>query len=173
MLRAPVMPNKAKTELDKRALLEAFKQQIETELQRATERARDAAEGATHAENRAEGDKDMRATEASYVARGHSERVAQLEQALARLALMQPKTFRDGDPIQLGAVVCLDHQGTQSWYFLIPVAGGQRVTIQGCEFQALTAQSPLGSALIGLVAGDEVEVTTPQGLRSSEIISVH
>jgi hypothetical protein len=70
--------------IDKRALLAALKDQLARELERSTERARDAASAATHEENRAEGDKDMRATEASYVARGHSERVLQLEQALAR-----------------------------------------------------------------------------------------
>lgn len=158
--------------LDKHALLEAFKGHLSAELERAKQRAQDAAAGATHEENRAEGDKDMRATEASYVARGYSERVLQLEQALARLNALQPRTFADGDTIQQGAVVCLEHQGTRSWYFLIPVAGGQRVTFNGREYQTLTAQSPLGAALIGLSAGDDVEVTTPQGLRTSEIISV-
>jgi transcription elongation GreA/GreB family factor len=162
------MPSK----LDKQALLDAFRRDIEVELERAKERARAAAAGATHEENRAEGDKDMRATEASYVARGYSERVLQLEQAVTRLGAFQPKAFGEADTIQQGAVVCLEHQRSLSWYFLIPVAGGQKVKLADREYQALTTQSPLGSALLGLAAGDEVEVATPQGLRTSEIVSV-
>jgi transcription elongation GreA/GreB family factor len=160
------------TKIDKQALLDAFKEQLEAELTRAKERARDAAEGATHTENRAEGDKDMRATEASYVARGHSERVFQLERALQLLSVMQPVALAEADPIQQGAVVCLEHQAQRSWYFLIPVGGGQRVSVAGKQFQALTTQSPLGAALIGLSMDDEVEVETPQGTRTSLIVSI-
>ncbi|HEX2880287.1 MAG TPA: hypothetical protein VHO25_12215 [Polyangiaceae bacterium] len=162
--------------IDKQALLSAFTAQLEAELARAKERARDAADAATHVENRAEGDKDMRATEASYVARGHSERVFQLEQALGQLRAMASArglpSLKEGDPIGQGAVVCLEHANNRSWYFLIPVAGGQRVSVAGVSFQALTAQSPLGAALRGLSTEDEVEVVTPQGLRTSLIVSV-
>lgn len=158
--------------IDKQALLSAFKEQLEAELTRAKERARDAADAATHVENRAEGDKDMRATEASYVARGHSERVFQLERALQLLSAVQPIALGEGDAIQQGAVVCLEHQAQRSWYFLIPVGGGQRVSVAGTQFQALTTQSPLGAALIGLSTDDEVEVVTPQGPRTSLIVSV-
>jgi transcription elongation GreA/GreB family factor len=158
--------------IDKQALLSAFKDQLEAELTRAKERARDAADAATHVENRAEGDKDMRATEASYVARGHSERVFQLERALLLLSAVQPVALEEGDAIRQGAVVCLEHQTQRSWYFLIPVGGGQRVSVAGVSFQALTAQSPLGAALIGLSKDDEVEVATPQGPRTSLIVSV-
>lgn len=158
--------------IDKLALLHAFSRAIEAELERAKERARDAAEGATHVENRAEGDKDMRATEASYVARGHSERVLQLEQALLRLNALEPRVFAPGEPIAQGALVCLEHDAKQAWYFLLPVAGGMRVSLAGQQFQALTSQSPLGSALLGLSSDDEVEVASPQGVRTSLIVTV-
>ncbi|HTM43974.1 MAG TPA: GreA/GreB family elongation factor [Polyangiaceae bacterium] len=162
--------------LDKQALLDLFKKELEAQLERANERARDAAAGATHEENRAEGDKDMRATEASYIARGHGERVLQLEQAVTRLNTLPLRAFKAGDPIAQGAVVCLagapGESQAQRHYFLIPVAGGQRITLSGVEYQALTTQSPLGAALLGLSQGDEVEVTTPQGPRTSVIVSV-
>jgi transcription elongation GreA/GreB family factor len=158
--------------VDKQALLQAFGHAIEAELERAKERARDAAEGATHVENRAEGDKDMRATEASYVARGHSERVFQLEQELLRLNALEPRAFAPDEPIAPGALVCLEHDAKQAWYLLLPVAGGMRVSLGGQQFQALTSQSPLGSALLGLASEDEVEVQTPQGVRTSLIVAV-
>ena len=69
-------------------------------------RAVDAAEGATHEENRAEGDKDMRSTEASYVARGHAERTVQLEQALVQRG--HHSYLLDGDNIRHGLNKDLD-----------------------------------------------------------------
>ena len=83
--------------IDKRALLDALRARVSAELEASTRRARDAAEAATHEENRAEGDKDMRATEASYIARGQAERVHELESALTRLGSMPIKAFAEGD----------------------------------------------------------------------------
>lgn len=146
------------TELDKRAVLQAFKNRLEDELARATKRARDAAEGATHEENRAEGDKDMRATEASYVARGQASRVAEMEEAVIRLAALELLSFEPGARIALSALVELEHNDKRLHYFLLPAAGGEKVQVFGLEIQGLTTQSPLGRALLGLTEGDEAEL---------------
>jgi transcription elongation GreA/GreB family factor len=145
-------------DIDKRLVLEAFKQRLEAELERAHTRAKDAAAGATHEENRAEGDKDMRATEASYVARGHSERVAEMEEALARLNTLELLDFEPGARIAMSALVELEHRGRRLFYFLLPSAGGERLPSAGVEIQALTTQSPLGTRLLGLTEGDEAEL---------------
>jgi transcription elongation GreA/GreB family factor len=145
-------------DVSKHAVLEAFKHRLGAELERAQKRARDAAEGATHEENRSEGDKDMRATEASYVARGHSGRVAEMEEALARLNALELLSFAAGDRIAMTALVELEHGGRRLHYFLLPSAGGERVQSAGVEIQALTTQSPLGTALLGLIEGDEAEL---------------
>ncbi len=158
--------------IDKRALLAALKDQLARELDRSTERARDAADAATHEENRAEGDKDMRATEASYVARGHSERVLLLEQALARLGSITLREFGPGDAIESSAVVELQSGNRRALYFLLPAAGGERIQFHGREVQTLAATSPLGASLLGLSEGDEAEVATPQGTRIYLITSV-
>ena len=68
--------------IDKRSVLAALKKALEEELERFTRRALDAAEAATHEENKPEGDKDMRSTEASYIARGQAERAKEIEAAL-------------------------------------------------------------------------------------------
>jgi transcription elongation GreA/GreB family factor len=145
-------------EIDKRALLEALKQRLDADLQRAQKRAKDAAAGATHEENRAEGDKDMRATEASYVARGHSERVSEMEEALTRLSTLELLQFEPGARIAMSALVELEHVGRRLHYFLLPSAGGERLPSAGLEVQALTTQSPLGRVLLGLTEGDEAEL---------------
>jgi transcription elongation GreA/GreB family factor len=160
------------TELDKTQLLAALREQLVTELARSKARALDAAEGATHEENRAEGDKDMRSTEASYVARGHAERTHQLEQALLKLGAMELRSFSAGMAIASSALLELEHRGRRLHYFLVPAAGGERLRFQGLDVQTITPTSPLGAALIGLGEGDEAEVASPQGVRSYEVVRV-
>lgn len=161
-------------ELDKSLVLAALKERLEAELARAHKRAKDAADGATHEENRAEGDKDMRATEASYVARGHSERVAEMEEALARVSALELLRFEPGARIAVSALVEVEHGGRRLTYFLVPAAGGERLELQGTQVQSLTIQSPLGTALLGLSEGDEAELPArdPSGPRLYEVLRV-
>jgi transcription elongation GreA/GreB family factor len=155
--------------VDKASLLRAFIEQLSAELARAKAQAEDAAEGATHTENRAEGIKDMRSTEASYVARGQAERTLKLEEAVALLSRLEPRDFHEGDSVALTALIDLEHHGTRSRYFLVPSAGGERIEHAGHRIQTLTPTSPLGRAVIGLRLGDEAEVESPQGTRIYEL----
>ena len=163
-------------ELDKRLILEALKERLQAELERVRQRARDAADGATHEENRAEGDKDMRSTEASYIARGHSERAVALEEALARLSMLDVKASKRGSKIETSALVEVSHEGKRLFYFLVPAAGGERIQFSGAEIQTITPSSPLGAAVLGLVEGDEAELPARgpgKRERFYEIIKVH
>lgn len=158
--------------LDKRALLQSLLDRLNQEFERAKAQAMDAAEGATHEDNRAEGDKDMRSTEASYIARGHAQRTAQLEQAITRLSHLTLAEFGEGAEIQSTALVELAHGKQRLHYFLLPVAGGERIDVDGTAVQSLTLSSPLGAALLGLCVGDEAEVESPQGVRLYEVLSI-
>ncbi len=158
--------------LDKAALLAALRDGLAGELERVKARALDAAQGATHEENRAEGDKDMRSTEASYVARGLAERAVELERALTKLATVSVRAFSAAAGIETSALIAASCDGRRIVYFLVPAAGGERLSFAGVEINTLTPSSPLGRALLGLSAGDEAEVSTPQGLRSYEVLEV-
>lgn len=158
--------------IEKAALLETLRDGLGRELERVKARALDAAEGATHEENRAEGDKDMRSTEASYVARGLAERAVELERALTKLATLVLRKFSADDGIETSALIEIVSEGRRLVYFLVPAAGGERLSFAGVEINTLTPSSPLGRALLGLSAGDEAEVNTPQGLRSYEIVDL-
>jgi transcription elongation GreA/GreB family factor len=163
-------------DIDKRQLHERLKQSLESQLQKAHKRAKDAAEGATHEENRAEGDKDMRATEASYVARGQAGRVSEMEEALARVNALELMEFHSAARIAISALVELEHRGKRLLYFLVPAAGGERIDMNGVEVQTLTTQSPLGRALLGASVGDEAELPARgpgEPARVYEIIAVH
>lgn len=158
--------------LDKRALLAALKAKVSAELEASTRRAHDAADAATHEENRAEGDKDMRATEASYIARGQAERVHELEAALARLQSMPIKAFSAGERIAVSALVEVEHAGARTVYFLVVAAGGEKLASDGREVVTLATTSPLGRALLGLEEGDDAEVAAAGGIKSYAIVSV-
>lgn len=158
--------------IDKRALVAELREKVLAELGRHARRAKDAAEAATHEENRPEGDKDMRSTEASYIARGQAERVREMEAALAKLASMPIKAFAEGDRIGASALVALADGGRHTTYFLVTAAGGERLGAGDAAVTTLATTSPLGKALLGLVAGDDVELKTAQGDRSYEIVSV-
>lgn len=162
-------------DLDKRALLESLKQKLEAELLKAQKRAKDAADGATHEENRAEGDKDMRATEASYVARGQAGRASEMEEALTRVSALELLPFDDDSRIAMSALVEVELRGKRLTYFLVPAAGGERLEQAGVEVQTLTTQSPLGRALLGLTVGEEAELparSPGEGPRVYEILHV-
>jgi len=162
-------------DIDKKALLEALKQRLEAELARATKRAKDAADGATHEENRAEGDKDMRATEASYVARGQAGRASDIEESLVRVGALELLSFKPGARIAISALIELFHDDKSLHYFLVPAAGGERLSVGGVEVQTITPQSPLGRALLGQTEGDEAELPARQpgeGARVYEIVKV-
>jgi len=70
----------------KREILDQAQRALKKTLAEAKARAEDAREAATHEENRPENDKDMRSTEASYIARGMAERIADMERGLAKLS---------------------------------------------------------------------------------------
>jgi transcription elongation GreA/GreB family factor len=158
--------------IDKQALLDQLRAQLEQELARATRHALDAAEAATHEENRPEGDKDMRSTESSYVARGQALRARELETALRRLAAVTLRDFPPGAPIETSALVELEHDGRRSRHFIVPAGGGIKLRAGAREVQALATTSPLGRALLGLTAGEEGEVATPQGARTFTVTAV-
>lgn len=162
------------SDLDKKQVLAALKQRLETELERAHKRAKDAVDGATHEENRAEGDKDMRATEASYVARGISGRVVEMEEALLRVNALELVSFPEGARIAVSALVELAHGDRHFQYFLVPAGGGERLKIGAIEVQTLTTQSPLGKALLGLSEGDDAELPGRAGepARVYEVLKV-
>lgn len=150
--------------VDKVALLSRLRAAIAADLAAARARAKDASDAATHEENRAESDKDMRSTESSYIARGHSQRVAELETALSMLSTMRVHAFTGDEPISVSALVTVSDGAGRTTYFLVPAGGG--VELGGVT--SLSTTSPLGAALLRLTEGDEVT----RGARTLEIVAV-
>lgn len=159
--RAP-MPSKADL---KSELVRALEAQLATAV--AAHQA--ATEGATHAEARPENDKDTRAIEASYVARGQAVRVEELRAGLAAVQAMTTRAFGPRDPVAIGALVTIeDEQGERA--YLIAADGGGVMLTGGV--QVVTPRSPLGKALVGKRVGDDGSVIAGGRARDFEIAAV-
>jgi len=144
--------------LDKPALLDALRLRLHDNaaaLRRAHEQAKGAA---THVEARAEGPKDMRSTEASYLARGLAERAESARVDALKFDAFEAPPFEADASVALGACVVLEDEGGQrAHYLLVPAGGGEKLELEGVEVRALTLQAPLSQQLLGCTVGDEVK----------------
>ena len=129
--------------------------QLEAQLASARSAHEAAAVAATHEESRAENDKDTRGLEQSYLARGHAQRAAELEAAVAVVQAFAPRAFREEDAIALGALVEIDEDGKSRRLWLAPHGGG--IELAG-GITVVTPTSPLGTALLGKHVDDEIEL---------------
>lgn len=155
--------------MDKAALHRELVSTLERELQTLVAAQRLSSEGVTHADAKADGIKDMRATEASYIARGQALRVSALREDLDRVAAMKPRSFAAEDAIALSAVVTLvDGEEHETRVFLAPAGGG---TTLG-ELRVITPASPLGRALLGKRVEDITEVVRGGATSELEIVAV-
>ncbi len=93
-------------------------------------------------------------------------RIRELEGTIGRSEVIEPS--RLSGPIKFGAtVVILDEDTDERRTYQIVGEAEARI-----EDGLLNMKSPLARALIGKEPGDSVEVRTPGGLRSYEVVSV-
>jgi transcription elongation GreA/GreB family factor len=152
---------------------------LKTELARilagdlaARERSHRAAmEAATHEEARPENDKDTRALEQSYLARGEALRIEELRSALADVQALPVRGLTEEEPVGMGALVeTEDDAGGRGWVWVTPHGGG--TCLGDGRVQAITTRSPLGRALIGKRRGEECEMLLAGKTRTLTIVSV-
>ena len=121
------------------------------------------------AEARAHGDLSENAEyHAAKEEQGHNEtRIMELEDLLSRAEVIDPSSL-SGNDIKFGANVLLVDVDTDE------EASYQIVGDIESDFKKkkISISSPLAKALIGKTIGDEVEVNTPGGGKSYEIIKV-
>jgi transcription elongation GreA/GreB family factor len=126
--------------------------------------------GATHEEARPENDKDTRALEQTYLARGQAQRVVELEAAIVEVRAMSTGKFAENRSAAVGALVLADDDGEERAYFVAPEGGGEKLS--NGHVHVVTPRSPLGRALIGKNVGDEMDVVLPRGKRTLVITHV-
>jgi transcription elongation GreA/GreB family factor len=157
---------------DKREILKLLLERVAADLQTMSAAQRAVVDGATHEENKPENDKDTRALEQSYLARGQAQRVVELQGALNQLKALELRDFSRGVAVALGALVAVEDERETVHYFLAPAGGGLRLALSGREVRVVTPQSPIGQALLGKRAGDDLELRTPQGATECSIATV-
>ena len=157
---------------DKREILNLLRERVNADLAVMNAAQRAVVEGATHEENKPENDKDTRALEQSYLARGQAQRVVELQGELNQLKALEVREFTADMAIALGALVAVDDGKDTVHYFIAPAGGGLRVTSGRVEVRVVTPQSPIARALLGKREGDDLELRTPQGVTECSIASV-
>ena len=94
-------------------------------------------------------------------------RLAELEDKIARAEVIDTSKL-SGSVIKFGATVTLaDEETEEEQTFLI--VGEDEADVKGGK---LSVTSPLARALIGKGKGDSVEVSTPRGNKSYEVVTV-
>jgi transcription elongation factor GreA len=94
-------------------------------------------------------------------------RIIELEDKVARAEVIDVSKL-GGNKIKFGAIVNLIDEDTDKAYTYQIVSEYEASIEQGL----LSLSSPIAKALIGKEKGDSVEVKTPNGIRSYEIVSI-
>jgi hypothetical protein len=159
----------------KQALKDELVGLVAADLEKVDRAYRATREGATHEEAKPENDKDTRALEQSYLARGQALRIRELTTNLAELRDMSVREFGLDAPAAVGALVVVARDdladGTDASVMLLALHGGGNRLAQGLV-QVVTPKSPLGRALLGKRAGDCCEVVLAGKPREVTIVSV-
>ena len=97
-----------------------------------------------------------------------SRRIRLLGQLIAGLAAADPETLRADRAGYGSTVLARDlHTGEETFHTLV---GGDLIDVDANQ---VSLASPLGQALLGCRAGDEVLVEAPRGTRRLRVVSVH
>ena len=150
---------------EKPAVRDALVAALRAALAAMTHAAEQTREGATHEDSRAEGDKDMRSTEQSYLARGQALRVEDLAEQVQRLETTPLRAFTDDEPIGPGALVQVSVDEEPRTFFVVSQGGGTELAIGGAKVTVVTPASPVGRALVGRRAGEDFELMSRGAVR--------
>ena len=123
--------------MEKSKIITAIVSRLEEELAAIELAAKASREAATHEESRAEDQHDTRGLEASYLAGAQAQRASELKQQISAFRMLSPKTFSAGEAIAPGALVELELSGKRSFYFLVGIAGGPSVRVDGAQILSL------------------------------------
>lgn len=128
--------------------------------------ARAAHEASTGEEAKAEGKYDTRGLEASYLAEAQAEQSQKLAHSLRIFESLTLTELAADSPVEPGALVETELNGSLSYFLLTPCAGGITIDYDGCDLTSLSPESPLYQSLLGKQCGDIIE---PSGMMILEI----
>ncbi|ABV37011.1 conserved hypothetical protein [Shewanella sediminis HAW-EB3] len=168
--------------MNKSILLTEILKQLDAIKLSAEKAANQAHETATHSETVARSKYETFGLEASYLAHGQAQRVAQCSMDLKAFTELNLCAFNDETPIGLGAlVVIMDEKDDEQSLFIGPGAGGVKFSMkvdnqalaEDVEVMVITPSSPLGNALMGRMLDDTVVINIGDNRKEYEIIAVY
>ena len=158
--------------MNKSKLIEAVIAKLVAELKVFLNAAAASRAEATHESSKAENKYDTRGLEASYLARGQSRQLVELETAITEFRNLRARAFKPADKIDVGALVELEQGRERMFYFIGPRAGGTEVEFEEQEVLVITPQSPLGSQLMGRQQGDALKLKLPGAQNQYRVVAV-
>jgi len=158
----------------KHDIIQKLRKEIEGEILRFQGLTQKARQEARHSEMKQEGKYDTRGIEASYLADGQAKRLGDLQeefQTLEHIPIQNSSTT-----LGVGSLVRLKtetHPPVFHWFFLTPKSS-LNISLSEIEqpIQIISISSPLGKELLGLEEGDSLEVQTPNGTQSYEVLEL-
>lgn len=154
--------------MDKVPMTKAGHEALEKELKRLVSQERPSVIAAI-AEARAHGDLSENAEyHAAKERQSFIEgRIQELQGVISAAQIIDPSSF-DGETVKFGARVLIVDEETEA-EIAYQIVGHYEADANNGR---ISVNAPIARALIGKNVGDSVEVRTPQGLRSYEIIEV-
>ena len=156
---------------DKEKIFNLVKEHLNHDLTIAADEMQRVREVAISTDSKADED-DAGNVEASYLESAQSKRLAEIQQASQVLDHVQLRKFSKRDGVSVTALVQLQWDNRDFFYFILPQSGGLKVSYQDCEVRLATPQSPLGKELLGKKIGDSIEVGTPTSIRAYEVVGI-
>lgn len=145
--------------MNKGNVRDAIVEALESQLLSAQEAANQAHDLATHEQSVAETQYDTVGLEASYLAQGQSQRVAELQLILQWYRNL---VLPDGVvKVQVNSLLRLEsvHEDAEVLYLFIgSQGGGLETTVDGSKVLVISLDAPLTQQLMGLEVGDEVDL---------------
>jgi hypothetical protein len=157
---------------DKRRVMERLIERLTATQTQMAELAEGVRRDATHEEAKPENDKDTRALEQTYLARGQAMRAEALSDEISLLRSLDLGPLPSTSPIVAGALVALADDESTRCLFYAPHGGGHEFEVDGVQVTVVTPVSALGRALLGREQGDEVELVVRGKKRSYEVEAI-
>lgn len=142
----------------KSKILDQIRAELRARLERLSKAAFEAHAAATDPGSKAEGKYDTRSLEASYLAAGQARQVDELAESVRIFETLAPPDFGRDEEIDAGALVRADLHGETAYFILVPTCGGMVVSYDGREITLLTPESALYRNLLGMRAGESLDV---------------
>jgi hypothetical protein len=129
-----------------------------------------ARESASGDEVSSDGKYDTRATESSYLARGHAMQYEAMVGELRTLEAYRVPQYEPDEEIGTGALVEVKVGRAKAFYFILPSGGGTEALVRKTSVIAINARSPAGKEFKGKCAGASFQI--PGAKSKGEISSV-